>query len=904
MKKSGIQHSIFRRIMLPLVVLIVFESLFSVIFIKTVGVIDELKSNGRSIIDKQVENRRDYIEHYMVGVWSDLSSFADYINDRTENLIDKGRISVKNLDDSSFSCEPILDSIYDRLLVEFRTRRVSGMYIIFNTEDISESSLDEIDDTFYLAGLYIRDFDIESSPSFKNDDLVLSVSPSSFAQRNHIALDAEWSPVFEMEKASLKDLGSFFYMPYQYASDKRYGSDARFYGYWSMAAVVGKNGEHTVSYSMPLMLKDGTVYGVLGIDVAYDYFCNMINPSELDRSGSGVYLVSVTDGDDNIEGRYLPYVYNMDETYVDSMLKNGYSMQNELIVDKLNRNGYNTKIMGKDTYVSVRPLNLYSTNSPFEKKQWMLMGGVEVGSLYKFEDHLSLMFKVFISVMLVIGIAASFFIAYGVTKPVIGLSKELHNTDGSAMPKLSMTGIKEFDQLSVAVMDYSKQAYESNLKVVEKIEHERDYDVLTGLMNRRAFYRTMEELMNDRDKLRIAALVMLDLDNLKYANDIYGHEWGDKYIKHAAKVFSTEVPEGSICSRISGDEFYIFIYGYGSKEEVRNHIENLYNAINNSTFVLPDGKNTGLKASAGVSWYPDDSLSLNGLMKKSDFAMYQVKTSTKGGISEFDKESYEKKQSSLSKKSDDLDDIIYRRDMITYNFQPIVDAVTGEIYAYEAFMRVSLPSLHNPIEVLRFAAKERRLHEIEKLTWSRALYCYKELMTDEDDVPYLFINSIASQYLRDDEKKELVEEFGDLISKVVIEISAGSVANMDMFRKRKNILYSNNLLAIDDYSSSPETIGIVEELSPSFIKVDMSLIRNINASKEKQDVVQDIIERAHVSKIKCVAEGVETKEEAEVLLDMQIDFMQGYFIARNTAMRDILNIEAIEMIKKHSSGKV
>ena len=153
MKKSGIQHSIFRRIMLPLVVLIVFESLFSVFFIKTVGVIDELKSNGRSIIDKQVENRRDYIEHYMVGVWSDLSSFADYINDRTENLIDKGRISVKNLDDSSFSCEPILDSIYDRLLVEFRTRRVSGMYIIFNTEDISESSLDEIDDTFYLAGL-------------------------------------------------------------------------------------------------------------------------------------------------------------------------------------------------------------------------------------------------------------------------------------------------------------------------------------------------------------------------------------------------------------------------------------------------------------------------------------------------------------------------------------------------------------------------------------------------------------------------------------------------------------------------------------------------------------------------------------------------------------------------------
>ena len=139
-------------------------------------------------------------------------------------------------------------------------------------------------------------------------------------------------------------------------------------------------------------------------------------------------------------------------------------------------------------------------------------------------------------------------------------------------------------------------------------------------------------------------------------------------------------------------------------------------ASENNALLLGALLMSGLKASAGVSWYPDDSSSLNDLMKKSDFAMYQVKTSNKGGISEFDKESYEKKQSPVNRKADDLDELLSRRDMITYNFQPIVDAITGDIYAYEAFMRVSLPSLHNPIEVLRFASKERKLHEIEKLT--------------------------------------------------------------------------------------------------------------------------------------------------------------------------------------------
>ena len=101
--------------------------------------------------------------------------------------------------------------------------------------------------------------------------------------------------------------------------------------------------------------------------------------------------------------------------------------------------------------------------------------------------------------------------------------------------------------------------------IVEKnvIEYERDHDALTGLLNRRAFIRIMNSLFeNEINKIKIAALLMLDLDNLKYINDNYGHEIGDNYISKAAETFVNSTPENTIISRISGDEFFVFFYGY------------------------------------------------------------------------------------------------------------------------------------------------------------------------------------------------------------------------------------------------------------------------------------------------------------------------------------------------------
>ena len=121
----------------------------------------------------------------------------------------------------------------------------------------------------------------------------------------------------------------------------------------------------------------------------------------------------------------------------------------------------------------------------------------------------------------------------------------------------------------------------------QRIEHERDYDALTGLYNRRAFQRESEALFEHSEVLGHAALLMIDLDNLKRTNDTFGHDWGDAYIRQAGQCFISSVPAKTLCARISGDEFNLLFYGYQSQEEIRALLQNLSLAVSNTALELP-----------------------------------------------------------------------------------------------------------------------------------------------------------------------------------------------------------------------------------------------------------------------------------------------------------------------------
>ena len=177
----------------------------------------------------------------------------------------------------------------------------------------------------------------------------------------------------------------------------------------------------------------------------------------------------------------------------------------------------------------------------------------------------------------------------------------------------------------------------------QKIEYERDYDLLTNIYNRRAFMDRITALFQTPQKLGIAGLMMFDMDSLKYVNDTYGHENGDAYIKELADKLRLVEEQGGLICRRSGDEFFAFLYGYGSREEMNEVVKALWSHIKTAYIMVDKDMKFPLLVSAGLAVFPDDSREIEELMRFADYAMYEAKNSSKGVLKAFDRNSYDRR---------------------------------------------------------------------------------------------------------------------------------------------------------------------------------------------------------------------------------------------------------------------
>lgn len=429
-----------------------------------------------------------------------------------------------------------------------------------------------------------------------------------------------------------------------------------------------------------------------------------------------------------------------------------------------------------------------------------------------------------------------------------------------------------------------------------RIEHERDYDTLTGLYNRRAFKRESESIFGRRKKIRHAAFIMLDLDNLKYINDTFGHDWGDEYIRQAGMCLEEGTPKGTLCAHISGDEFNILFYGYESQNAIRKEISKLKREISSRIIRLPNGQEFHLSISGGIAWYPEDSNSLGVMRKHADFAMYQVKQTDKGRIAEFDQKAYEEKyrDSQIRKEFHRF----VKEELVTYYFQPIISAKTGKIEAYEALMRANLPILKRPDVVMKIAREEGALREIERMTMFRAVEAFNDLREKNQikDDALLFINSIASQHMAAKDEIEFNNRYAELQKQIVIEITEEESIDYHALEIKRNAPGFEGAFALDDYGSGYSNEKSLLDLAPKYIKVDLSIIRDIDTDPDKQQIVENIVAYAHKRDMKIVAEGLETPEEIQKVLELEVDLLQGFYLARPEPVPGNINEDALKII--------
>lgn len=258
-------------------------------------------------------------------------------------------------------------------------------------------------------------------------------------------------------------------------------------------------------------------------------------------------------------------------------------------------------------------------------------------------------------------------------------------------------------------------------------------------------------------------------------------------------------------------------------------------------------------------------------------------------------------------------DRMLEKNTFHYNFQPIVDAKTGDVFAYEALMRSPREVGLSPREILKYAEISQKLYSIEYFTFYNTLRAYHE-NREKFGGRKIFINSIPSVVLSEADLAEMTEKFGDITGNTVVEILEDDEDTKEScvyFEKLRDLFGCE--IAIDDYGSGYSNEMKLLNNNPNFIKIDISLISSIDSDMKKQLLVSNVIQFASKYGIKVLAEGVETKEELETLLELGIDLLQGFCLARPNAevvpeidadMRDFIIGENIRRSKFNNDRKI
>ncbi|MGP1438231.1 MAG: EAL domain-containing protein [Treponema sp.] len=452
--------------------------------------------------------------------------------------------------------------------------------------------------------------------------------------------------------------------------------------------------------------------------------------------------------------------------------------------------------------------------------------------------------------------------------------------------------IKEKDYVLGMVHDITKELEEKRV-----LEIQLKYDTLTGLYRKTIWDQKVHSIL-ENDFEAMYALVIWNIDNLSYINNTYGHPCGDMYIQHFSKVLSGLSPKHCISCKVSGDEFASFFFNLSSKKDIQDAIMSFWNALEKEVFILPTGERIKIRVSAGLAWYPDDTNNFRELSNYANFALYHSKHTIKGTICEFDKDIY-KKNYILLQGTENLNKLLDNK-AICYAMQPIIDGRSGKVYGYEMLMRSKMQEFKSPADILRLAKVQSKLYIIEEITLFESMKTYsskiKEGLIPKDTK--VFINTINSQSLSKKLFQAFENEYRDYLENIVLEITeTDSLDDAFFAQKLEYIKKWNAMIAIDDFGTGYNTDVALIFLSPNLVKIDMSIVRDVDKDIDKQNILENLMSYTKKRNIIVLAEGVERIEEVETLVSFGVDLFQGYYFAKPDFEIKEIDKEKVELVK-------
>ena len=404
-------------------------------------------------------------------------------------------------------------------------------------------------------------------------------------------------------------------------------------------------------------------------------------------------------------------------------------------------------------------------------------------------------------------------------------------------------------------------------------------DPISGLPNVKAAQQWFETFSEqDENRNNSMAISVYGIPTYSYIYEHYGIQDVEELLTFIGKALRETMPEDSYIAHIADNEFVVikrYETSHGISEMIQQASARFFNEI--SSFNDRSKKAYYLEVNHGYSIVdPGWNGSLESFVKYAVGEMYLNRMRSGEGRVVKEQHSAEDYYSAFN--------LLVEKNLFTYHFQPIVDARTGNVYAYEALMRTSGGINMSPLEVMDIARKYGRLYEIEKATVFNVMRYYVEHYK-EFGGHLLFINTIPGHFLGEEDCKQLMDLYGEYMDHVVFELTEqNTISDHELQAMRRLQKDGESVqIAVDDYGTGHSNIVNLLRYAPQVIKIDRYLISEIQNDTNKQMFVKNTIEFARLNGIKTLAEGVETFEELQTVIEYGMDLVQGYYLGRPVA---------------------
>ncbi|WP_249315771.1 EAL domain-containing protein [Bacillus sp. FJAT-49711] len=447
---------------------------------------------------------------------------------------------------------------------------------------------------------------------------------------------------------------------------------------------------------------------------------------------------------------------------------------------------------------------------------------------------------------------------------------------------------KNLREMAEKLKELFRESHEMNHKLKEQTEqliesefrlnHLAFYDVLTGLPNRRHFQDYVKSLIYNQPS-SLFAVLFIDINQFKQVNDTIGHAAGDTLLQLVADHLRALQHERRHIFRLGGDEFVIVI-NIKEKEEVNETLKQMLHEFSTSFSV--QGHMLYVTASVGISVYPDDGEDIDSLIKCADIAMYHSKE--KGGnVAHFFNDSMRNKYDDRLLIENSLRLVVDKGDFELY-YQPKYQF--GRITSMEALIRWIDPELGfvSPATFIPIAEEIGLILDIDR--WSLIQACKQNKEWQDQGFPKIPISvNISAKQFQRDHLVSMVEQAlkmsGLSPEYIKLEITESVfIKNLDhvasIIRQLKEIGVK---ISIDDFGKGYSSLYPLLQLPIDEIKIDRQFISDIDQNMKKSRLVQSILSMAKGLQLNVVAEGIETKDERNTLMQMGCDELQGYLFS-------------------------